>query len=325
MPNCPCENEAATCVDAASPLTRVLAGGCVEIGLDFADSDTIDFGLTGAGELTGDVIVSPNADNILEALPNGLFVEDPDIPSTADIRCGNCAGITYNSGLDVGCTGLRLRSCAGPDCEGAVANRLWAPPPIESQWFTGSDPGTKFAPFTGGTIPASTGTNTGAFEDDGYVISSIPSLDNGSPAQGLTFNVENPWCSPAVFDYTVHPGVLVLQFPTLTSSWNMSVYRRTWKQDPSGNITEIVGERLRFTGNTQAATTAYVPITIPTIRERIVVIQPGDIWRFRFEVVIYIHSTHASTVNIINAPTLFFSGHLRTTHRHIGTTDVSDV
>lgn len=45
------------------------------------DSTSIDF-TTGAGTVTGDVIISPNAGNILDSTPNGLYVPDTNTDTT---------------------------------------------------------------------------------------------------------------------------------------------------------------------------------------------------------------------------------------------------
>jgi len=107
--SCGCQTTSSNCVrepfnaNFVRPLTYVRgvdANGCVSyapatsFNLGVQDTSTIDLTLTG-GVLSAQVIVSPNAGNALQALPNGLYV------GAGAYSLSNCAGNPLPAGTRV--------------------------------------------------------------------------------------------------------------------------------------------------------------------------------------------------------------------------------
>jgi len=83
MSNCQCVCSQAVCLEVDPPLTSAFTCGCVEIGVETADTDTVNLGLDSQGSLTGDAIVSPSDGNQLTPKANGLFVQQPCYGATS--------------------------------------------------------------------------------------------------------------------------------------------------------------------------------------------------------------------------------------------------
>jgi len=82
MPICNCEHDLDQCVAGVAPIRHVLdGGGCVQVGLDATDSNTLDFET--AGGLTATAIIDPDAANVFEATASGLRVLRQIIPNAS--------------------------------------------------------------------------------------------------------------------------------------------------------------------------------------------------------------------------------------------------
>ena len=102
MPVCSCEHHLDACVAGVPPLRHVLdGGGCVEIGIDAVDSNTIDFET--AGGLTATAILDPDVTNVLEMTASGLRVLRQIIPNHSgyDNYLVNNAGLGIKQGTSL--------------------------------------------------------------------------------------------------------------------------------------------------------------------------------------------------------------------------------
>lgn len=323
MANCPCQNEASTCIDATAPLTRNLAGGCVEIGLDFEDGNTVAFGQTASGALTAEATVSPDANNLLQALENGLYVATDPVPTADEFYCGKCtsSAIGLSNDLDHlndACNGLRLRTCRDSSCSGSKEDRLWAPPGIEHSRYQFVNGQLRFAPFAENTIPANTPVSNGTdYETIGYVMQTAPDYDGVIYDTNFRYRVTNTFCSPAVYDVSYYIDTMVLDFGDVNDSWDLEIFFRHQYQGPDGNINWQIGGDQRITAP-QKSNPNWVNVAGYTFRPQMFWINPNDSWYFKMDYVCRVIATGTSDIGINNRPFIRVSGRLDTVHHHAG-------
>lgn len=319
MANCPCANEASTCVDATAPLTRNLNAGCVEIGFDFEDGETVNFGQTSGGALTAEVTISPDAENLLQALNNGLYVATSDVPTADEFFCGQCTNDTIGSVDDLShlnnaCNGLRLRTCRDDSCAGAQEERLWAPPGIEHARYQATTGELRFSPFTADTIPAGTAVSNGTDRETiGYLMTTIPEWNGTSYNTNYRYKVENPFCSPGVYDVSYHISNMVLDFADVNDSWDLEIFYRHQYQGPDGNINWQIGGYQRITPP-QKSDPNWVNVAGYSFRPQMFWIDPTDTWFFKMDYVCRVMATGTSDITIRNRPFIRVSGRLDTVH-----------
>lgn len=295
MPNCPCANESATCVEAESPLSRSLdGGGCVNIGLTTNDTNSIDFSTNGSGELEADLIVSSDPDNILEVKSNGAYVPEPDILGPNDLKCESDeeGNPNVNSNLEIGCNGLRVRECDDEN------NGLWAPPALESAGYYGYDAAafqySPLQPEANVLIHSSTSSNGGDWDTNGYVMRTLPKT-----SKSATFRVENEWCYDASFFGTVSFGAGRVRFIP-DDTWDLRFYGRIVWTLSSGSSGIQMTDQVRATayGHGDGSTLNDVSVTIPTMPIRTRKLDPGEYIDIRVENVLYVVASGSNDVDM---------------------------
>lgn len=310
MANCPCENEAATCVDSTNPITRGLAGDCVTFGLATNSTDDVALSVNGSGELEATTILSGDAGQLLEKRASGLYAPTPEQTTAANLVCqaDDCGDVQSPSTLPNSCNGLEIRTCAFGGCEGTEGTGLWAPPETHAVGFWGDDTGApKFAfqsgSFPGGYIPSNYGENEGAFASDGYVFRSIPYQSGASIALNLKYQVDNPWCVPGWLSVTLDGFGGKLRFQDPESTWIIDVFGRLYLENSGGGTSITIGGAARVFSqqsvqpwtlddvgdpveNTDNA--GDIAFTVPNVTSKPLRVPPGDYYRVRGEVVFYI-------------------------------------
>lgn len=332
MANCPCEDLTATCVDSDAPISRVLDGDCVTFSLDILDGDTVDLEVTGEGQLTAEVIISPDADNLVEARENGIYVTTEESQNRVERRrCGKCESdlmVDDLAAISDSCTGLEVRQCESGLCDDDENGyRFWVPPPIEGISFSGQDIGAfKFGPLEASqALPGGTGASTGDRATNGITIRSVPHTSaGGNTITGLNFSVENEWCSPAFIMIWADAGAGFCKFTEGDTEWVLDFYLRVWEMDPDGAVHNNVSDSFRVVAAQQANNESGfvvpgagegMPFTTSSYHTNFRLANPGEVWRFRAETVCYVVESGNDDVVFAQKPQLEVRGMIQTIHR----------
>lgn len=342
MPNCPCENEASTCVDSSAPITRALDGECVKFGLAIANTSTASLAVNGSGQLTATPTLSGNAGQAIQALASGLYVASPTQTVAEDLICAadDCGDITpAASSLPNSCNGIEVRTCPG-SCGGQDQTGLWAPPETRSKGFWAQDTGANTLDFVngsypGGYIPSGAGANVGGVTTDGYVFRSLPLTSGGGGAQkNLKYTVTNDWCTDAIFQVDVMGFGGKMRFEDASTKWVIDVFGRLYTETSGGaSLIYTSGAARVFSELSVQDETSInygdIGFTVPGITSRPVRVLAGDFMRLRAEVVFYIRQSAGGGGVILSSfaglrEELRVSGTLVASHKHT-TTDFTGI
>lgn len=321
MPTCPCTEHEQTCVDAASPLTRVLnPNDCVQLGFTWADSPTVDHGTDNLGRFRSNVRVSPNANNGLQALNNGLYIQvvEDRINDLIVCREGSNNGTTWTPSRaqrqTIGSGLYRLGGPAVDDCDNtaddALKPRLWAPPPLRHLRLGGGDSGDfKFSPLASASTIASGTLHTGDRASNGLVMRRAPHTNSaGNPASGLFAAFTNLDTVPMAGILTADSAGGEINFSS-NDTWDLRFYHRAHIIDSNGNTDVHVGDysltNVNFGHTGINPSGVYIPSLSIPLR-----IAPGSTFRVRFEQVVYAATTGSNPAIFPNVgrPTLRVRG-----------------